>query len=142
MNPSFGRTYVISDSFTRPANTTQYTAGDVVNDLAASPTAQTISVGREIGGGGVIESALLIDAASQATKGDFEVWLFDTAVTPQEDNAAFDPTDAQMATCVGVIAFGSTPKVGLATAGATGNCVYTYGALSIPFRCAATVKTL
>jgi len=137
-----GHTTVAVAALTRPDDAAVYAAGDVVSDDTAAPTAQTISVARANNGGGVIQSALLVDSANQATKGNFEVWLFDAAITAMEDNAAFDPTDAEMANLVGVIRLGDAPNVGLVTAGADGNCVYTYEAPSLAFKCGAAVQTL
>jgi len=55
------------------------------------------------GGWGKIEGAVLIDAvvASKAA----ELWLFDSAITPPADSAAWTLSDADAATCIGVIAF-------------------------------------
>jgi hypothetical protein len=53
-------------------------------------------------GGGVL-TVNLIDYACQSVAG--ELWLFDTAVTPPDDSAAWTITDAEMKTFVGVIPF-------------------------------------
>ena len=134
-------TKIASDSFTRPANTTQYAAGDAITDHATTPTVQSITVGRNDVGinadhaSGVINYAQLVDSANQATKADLECWLFRESPTAMEDNAAFDPTDAECATRVGVLDFGNEPDEGNATVGAGGNCVYEVANLGIPFEC-------
>jgi len=78
-----------------------YIAGDYVGTSAAAiPFANVVRVA---GGSGVIESAVLIDAARQSIA--CELWLFDTAVTPPADNAAWTVSDGNAATCIGVIPF-------------------------------------
>lgn len=114
----------LTGSVTRPGDTTQYTAGDVV--AGGTPATIKFDVVARPGGGGIhcIEQGLLIDSANQATKGDFDLFLFDADVTVDADNAAFTPSDAEMETLVGVISFvGSTAKAGDITAGAGGNLV-------------------
>jgi hypothetical protein len=129
----------VSANFTRPANTTVYAAGDAVTDSTTSPTQMTFDgVARANAGSGVIVGAVLIDSANQTTKGQFELWLFDATVTPDNDNAVFTPTDTECGTLIGVIEF-NIPKVGDATSGAGGNVVYPVGNLSIPFTCGASV---
>lgn len=114
----------LKTTITRPADTTAYTAGDVVGD-AAGAAAMVFPVSSRPGGGSthLIEQALLIDGANVATKGDFDLFLFDALVVPVADNAAFAPTDTEMLSLVGVITFtGTGSKVGNATAGDGGNC--------------------
>ena len=65
----------------------------------------------------------MVDSANQATKGSFELWLFDTTFTPDNDNTPFTPTDAEEATLVAVVPL-TLSYVGDATAGAGGNAVY------------------
>lgn len=127
----------VLDSFTRPNNTTAYAAGDVVT-AATAAVLEFAHAAPHPGSGGVVIAATLIDGACQSTKGDFELWLFDTAPTIDNDNAAWTPTDAELQALVGVIDFGGTPLVGDATSGAGGNVVYPTGAeanLPLPFKC-------
>lgn len=124
-----------STNFTRPADTTAYAAGDAVTNSTSAPVVLTFaSVARANGGSGVVIAAQMVDSASQATKGNFELWLFDTTVTPDNDNAVFTPTDAECATLIGIVQF-ATAFVGDATAGAGGNAVYVAQGLTIPFTC-------
>lgn len=70
-------------------------------------TAGSYSVGDALGGrleftgaaqsgfGGVIAVISLVDKASQA--GEIDIVFFDSAFTATADNAAFDPTDAELA---------------------------------------------
>lgn len=134
-----GRTVCAEAAFTRPADTTAYAAGDVVADLTASANdLEFTAIVRKPGGSGVILSAVLIDGANQGTKGDFELFLFDTAMAMDNDNALFTPTDAELEKLVGVIDFGATPFVGDATSGADGNCAYVQAGVNLAFKCAGS----
>jgi hypothetical protein len=86
---------ISDDSFTRPANATQYSAGDVMGELLEFFTDQK----------GKIEGALLVDSTAEATKPEADLMLFDAAPTVAADNAAFAPSDDEMKRCVGVIPF-------------------------------------
>jgi hypothetical protein len=133
-----GRSVSVSTSFTRPADTTAYAAGDAVTNSTSSPVVMTFAnCARYSGGGGVISSVGMLDSASVATKGSFELWLFTVAPTPDNDNAVFTPTDAELASCVGVYPL-ITNYVGDATAGAGGNAVYESAEKLRPFVCATT----
>ena len=78
-----------------------YTANDYVGTSATPIT--FANAARVIGGGGVIQRAVLVDYALQSLS--MELWLFDTLVTPPADNAAWSISDVHAATCIGVIPF-------------------------------------
>lgn len=123
----------ISASVTRPADTVVYAAGDAVTDSTTAPTALTFSsIAAQTGGTGLIVKALLVDSANQSTKGVFELWLFKDSPTPDNDNAPFTPTDTECEGLIGVIDF-TTAKVGDATSGAGGNCVYEVQGLNLEY---------
>lgn len=132
----------IKANLTRPADTTAYAAGDAVTDSTTAPTALTFTgcAGQD-GGSGLIIGALLQDSANQATKGQFELWLFTDSPTPDNDNALFTPTDAENRTLVCIIEF-SAAFVGDATSGAGGNCVYQATAINKAFRTDADDREL
>jgi hypothetical protein len=125
---------IVSDNFTRPNDTNPYAAGDVVCNSTSAPVIMTFTratIGRL--GQSIVQSATLIDSANVATKPDLELWLFDTTVGMDNDNAVFTPTDAELRTLLGVIAFAQASfKVGDATSGAGGNCVCHVPNLSLP----------
>ena len=125
-----GTTVRASDSYTRPADTTQYTAGDQVAD--GTPSVLTFALPRISGGSGVIIYAVCHDSASVAVKPDLRLYLFDTTVTPAADNAAWAPSDAEMLTSIGFVDF-SAWEIGTVTAGAAGNCNSYVANLDIPF---------
>jgi hypothetical protein len=132
----------VSATLTRPANVTAYAAGDAVTDTGGAGLTFS-AVCPENGGQGVIRNVVLIDSAAQATKGQFELWLFaGTAIpTADVDNAVFTPTDAELLNLVGVVSL-ATSFVGDATVGAGGNCIFQSGAITLPFTCGASVDDL
>lgn len=126
-----GVTGSISASFTRPSNTTTYTAGDAISNSTAVMT----FAGALKGFYGCIQQAILIDSANQALLVDAELWLFDTAPAVQADNVAVTFTDSELARLVGVIDFAvADGKVGLSTSGAGGNAVNVQLSLGIPIK--------
>lgn len=131
-------TKLITASYTRPADTTTYAAGDVVADSTSAATILTFSsIARAAGLGGVIQHAQLIDSAAQTTKPDFELYLFDTAPTMQNDNAAWAPSDSEMEKCLGRIDFATANfKTG------SGNGMIQAANISIPFQCASSVSAI
>jgi hypothetical protein len=130
---------------TRPADTTAYASGDLITSSTSSPTVFEVQgCSRGNFNSGVILAATLIDSANQTTKGDFDLFIFDATYTPDNDNAAFTPTDAELETCLGVIRFSSGNfVVGDATSGAGGNSVCS-GTLvgNIPFKTGASSSSL
>lgn len=135
-----GNTVTVNGSITRPADTNAYVANDVITNSTTAPLIITFSGCSRLNSGstgrtGVIQSATLIDSANETLKLDGDLFIFDTNVTMDNDNAAFTPTDAELATAVAIITFsGGTARSG--TAGAGGNCAYP-NAISggIPFTC-------
>mgnify|MGYP003641553399 CR=1 FL=1 len=120
--PSSFKTKTVSDTLTRPANTTTYTANDVVSDTT-SDAHYSFALSKGIKSqSGVIVSARITSSAFVATAPDLELWLFRNDVTDAADNIAATFTDAEMLTRVGVIDFATANwKAGLPTAGAGGN---------------------
>lgn len=121
-------------SFTRPANVTAYTAGDVVADSATAAAVLTFeAVTPGDGLGTTLDEIVFTSSANVATKPDLELWLFKTApATYGNDNEAFAPTDAETQDCIGVAAIPvASFKVGLSGADAAGNVVCNPRALGI-----------
>jgi hypothetical protein len=114
---------VLRDSITRPGDTTQYAAGDVISAV----TTNNFHVFASGMGGklkGTIEHARIMINANQATKPDLELWLFSKLIAEVADNSAFAPTDTEILTLIDVIEFAVAGfKVGLAGSGASGNIV-------------------
>lgn len=121
----------IDASTTRPADTTQYGAGEVWSAGTPVPM-QFDGVNNFIGLGGFIQSAVAISDAAQSTKIDLELWLFNSTVVVDTDNSAFTPTDTEMLTLVGIIPFPvASWKAGDATSGAGGNAACVVSGLNI-----------
>ena len=112
---------VVTQTLQRVTGTTQYAAGEVISQTA--PLSLKFEGMSQFDGGGFeIRSALMMSSANQATKPDLELWLFSADVVVPADNSAFVPTDAEMATLVGVIPFPvASFKVANAGSGADGN---------------------
>jgi len=125
-----GSTVIALAAYTRPADTTQYAAGDQVAD--GTPSVLEFAVSRVAGGTGVIIHASCTDDANQAVKPNFRLYLFDTLPTIAADNAPWTPSDADMVNIIGFITFNEW-EIGLATVGAGGNCVSLAPDLQIPF---------
>lgn len=96
--------YVASASYTRPADTTAYTAGDALSDSTSAPSVLTFkNAVRD--GSAILEAAICMDSVAAGTKPDLELWLFHTAPTPVNDNAAFAISDAEILNLVAIVPF-------------------------------------
>lgn len=135
------QTAKVSASLTRPSNTTQYAAGDVISAVTTNnhfEFADAVRRGPSLLSGS-ISSARIVSSANQATKLDAELWLFDEDIAEVADNFAFAPTDAEMLTLVGIIPFPVADwYVGKADSGTDGNAVCQVDGLSIAFQAKTT----
>ena len=87
-NPAVDRKR-ISAGFTRPSDTTQYAAGDVVGPVT-TPAAQIFAgAARGNGGSGSIVEVLLMFDLETITTATFRLHFFNATITPAADNAAF-----------------------------------------------------
>lgn len=87
---------------TRPADTTAYTAGDVVSDTPGTRFTFT-GLPKYVGEGALLQTAVVIDSVLAATPPDLELWLFDADIAAIADNAAFAPTDAELLNLVAIV---------------------------------------
>jgi len=86
-------------SVTPTISTSIYATGDAVGGL------MTFSNAARVPGGTItINSAVIIDLDKELAP--LEIVLFDRTFTATSDNATFDPTDADLANCIGVIKVG------------------------------------
>lgn len=86
-------------SFTRPANTTQYTAGDVVNgDTVLVPIVLTVNQP-----GGRITQMRLTKSGEVLTLSTFRVHLFSGSFVLDADNAIFTKLHANRASYLGFV---------------------------------------
>lgn len=80
------------DSFTRPANTTQYASGDLVANSATAASVVPLKFGLNGSGrSGIIRGARLYKSSNTVTAASFTVYLFagDPGVPTNGDNGAF-----------------------------------------------------
>jgi hypothetical protein len=105
-------------------STTAYSAGDQLGTIL-TVAGQARATGRT----GLIHGAVLIDRAKII--GAVNLYIYRATVTLAADNAAFDVSDADQDSLVGVIALG-TPRV------LGSNGVTTAYNLGMPYDCAAT----
>ena len=78
-----------------------------MSDSTSAPTSggfTLTSLARASGKGGIITD-LFVSSSNPAGGFSGEIWLFDTAVTNINDNAAFAISDSEIKTVVGVIPF-------------------------------------
>ncbi|MDE2022408.1 MAG: hypothetical protein KGI71_05870 [Patescibacteria group bacterium] len=138
-----GSSAVASGSVVRPANTTAYAAGQVVNSGAViTPTFRFPNVARKNGGTGIIISATLVDFANQSTLLSApELWIFSASFTGNNDGASWTPSAADLANLIAVIPL-SNSFVGNAASGASGNVTFTAAELSRAFKCGAASESL
>jgi len=73
-----------------------YSAKDAVGGLLTFANAARVS-----GGKSVLNSVVIIDYDDE--EAGLELWLFDQTFSATADNAAWDPSDADLANCVGVV---------------------------------------
>lgn len=73
-----------------------YASGDAVGGLLTFSNAARVS-----GGSITVQSVVIIDNDQELAP--LELVLFDRTFTATSDNAAFDPTDADLANCIGVV---------------------------------------
>jgi hypothetical protein len=135
-----GSGHTCSASATRSNDTTTYTSGDVVGDGTVMVFSRA---SKGVGTPGIIQQAIITSSAYVAAAPALELWLFDTTIGVDADNAVFTPTDAELATLVGIVSFAAADwKIGTATAGTGGNQVCVAGNVSIPFNTTPDVNAL
>ena len=94
-----------SASFARPADTTPYSALDVVSDSTSAPTVLTFTgVGRSAGAGGIITKARILTDLKTCTA-RFRLHLYSVAPTAINDNSPMLALWANRAVRVGKIDF-------------------------------------
>ena len=107
-----GKTYHSTVSFTRPANTTAYAAGDVVGSGASA--IHTLSSAGPSGGSVLVQSMELFigSTALPAGMGGFRVHLFSASPTAIADNAVFNLISADRPHYRGYVDLGTPQDLG------------------------------
>ena len=128
----------VTATFTRPADTTAYTANDAMSDSTSAPTVLEFNFnGQQITGAARIKSVTLIKSAPGVTNADFTLMLYDMTIAALADNAAFDTSDAEAATCVGFVKFANADAEV-----STLNAVWSEKNVDLAFHCANDSTTL
>ncbi|MER8387320.1 hypothetical protein NKH14_17685 [Mesorhizobium sp. M1380] len=97
-----------SVDITRPADTTQYAVGDALSDSTSAPTVGGFTFTDAVRAAGkscFLSDIIVTSSSSAATALQGEIYIFDTAVTALNDNAAFGVTDAEIKTLVAKVPF-------------------------------------
>lgn len=121
-----------SRTVTRPANTTQYTAGDEFGDGTALifGTAATYN-----GGGGIITHAVAVSSVNQATKPNQRLYILSGSPAMAGDNATWAPAFATLGSVVAMAELSSW-EVGGTGSGTAGNC-FAIAQINKKYRCAS-----
>lgn len=104
-----------------------YAAKDAIGGIMTFSNAARAS-----GGGGILESVVLVDKDQERSNMDLVLFSATVAGTAT-DNAAFDPTDADLANCVGVVPISSGDYADF-----NDNSVATRSGIGLAYTCAAT----
>lgn len=138
--PVKGGLVVVSAEFTRPADTTAYTIGDLVGNATSGAAPLTIAgCARVNGGSGYIVRAALITDLKSITP-SFRVHVFNAAPTQSQDNAAYRALYADVSKRVGEFLLGP-----MTTPADTTNSTLSRAVdmnLRVPFVCAAGSTSL
>lgn len=137
--PIIGSATTVTTSFNRPGDTTAYAANDSISDSTSAPTAggfTLASAGRVSGGSGIIVGMVIVSSNDPATTLQGEIWLYDSAATADNDNAAFASGDADTLKLVGTVPFTLATTTG--GSGTTSQACVT--GLNIPFTCVGTAN--
>lgn len=97
-----------SVDITRPADTTAYAVGDALSDSTSAPTVGGFTFANAVRASGkscILSDIIITSSSSAATALQGEIYIFDTAVTAVNDNAAFGVTDAEIKTLVAKVPF-------------------------------------
>lgn len=108
----------LTASYTRPADTTQYTANDALAESTSAPTA--LSFGSA--GFGWIVGARCVDSNNATTLPQLRLYIFYGSPTAVNDNAAFTLSDANLRACIAVLNF-NVFVAGDDTSGTGGNAI-------------------
>jgi len=135
-----GRLVVVSAEFTRPADTTAYTIGDLVGNATSGAVPLTIANCARVdaGSGYIVRAALITDLKSITPS--FRVHVFNAAPTQSNDNAAYRALYADVSKRVGEFVLGP-----MSTPADTTNSTLSRALdmnLRIPFACASGTRNL
>ena len=100
-----GSRKTLTSTFARPNDTAAYAAGDVVSNATSGATAKSFANAVRAAGAGVtLTNAEIILSDVWSPRPQFRLELFNATLNAQ-DNAAYAPTEAERATCIGAFTF-------------------------------------
>lgn len=106
--------FALSAGFTRPANTTQYAAKDIVSDNSNLPLVFKFA-DPIMQSGFFILTPFLISSNPAAISGSFKLLLFRSPPTVGNDNAVFAPTIGELSSLLAVVTLDTPIKVSTGT---------------------------
>lgn len=130
---TFGFAGTATTTITRPADTSAYTANDAFADSTTTPTSGGFTLSnmcRISGGSGILTDATFVYSTSVAVAGT--VFIYDSAPTAQNDNAAWSVSDSDQLKLVGTIPF--------ATVADGANAVHNVQNLNIGYTCSGSAN--
>lgn len=128
----------VQATFTRPADTTAYAAGDVVGPVT-TPAMQTLTGCAAFNGGsGRIVDVMLECNLATITNGSFRIHFFNAIHTPAADNAALASLHANADEYQGYCDVVLVAMGGAGVGRNSGKVVSAEPTLPIPFVCAST----
>ena len=129
-----GKMLFASTNFTRPANTTAYTAKDALANSTSAPTVLSFANAVRVSGGtGYVVSAR-INTSQTICVARFRLHLFRTTPTAINDNAAYTLLDANFAVRLGYIDFPAMQTEGTGSTAANSQ----NATVRLPIVCGAT----
>lgn len=126
-------------TITRPADTSAYVANDALADSTSAPTAGGFTLSnacRTSGGSGFITNLTVVSSNDPATTLQGEIWVFDSAPTAVNDNAAFALSDADALKLVAVLPFALSST----TAGSGTNSYFNQPGMNVGYTCAGSAN--
>lgn len=129
----YGFAGTATTTITRPADANAYAANDAFADSTSAPTSGGFTLSnmcRASGGSGLLTDLVFIYSTASAVSG--ELWIYDSAPTAQNDNAAWSVSDSDQLKLVA--------KVPFSTVADAVNAVYTANGLSIGYTCSGSAN--
>ncbi len=103
---TYGFAGTATTTITRPADTTAYAANDALSDSTSAPTTGGFTLSsmcRASGGSGILTDMAVVYSGNTAVTAS--VYLYDSAPTAQNDNAAWSVSDSDQLKLVGIVPF-------------------------------------
>ena len=96
-------TFDVTDSYTRPADTTQYAERDALSNSTSAPVDLEFTVGDTNGQSIILNNAIITTTNKGTTLPLLKLWLFSVRVRATNDNSVFAITDDENDTLVAIL---------------------------------------